>query len=231
VSRARFRVEGRGRAVAIAVAFAATLLTAQVEAQQDPPRDTSGPPVSSATPLALRPSRPLELAQEPPHAGLGWKVVAVMALLGGTAFYLRKRVRPKRLGSETLTIVRRASVGFRSELLIVNVEGQRLLIGVTPQSIQSLAVLDGEEAVAPAASLDGEGLGQRFAAMLKAAAPGDGTSGQPVDSAQSSSGYAAARGDGASAVRSKLDDARAAAAQEPPPAGQARGLIALRRRG
>jgi flagellar protein FliO/FliZ len=189
---------------AITVALAATVLTPRARAQQDPPRDTLSAPAEGATPLALRPSKPLELAQEPPHGGLGWKIVAVLAILGGAAFYLRNRMLPRRIEDGQLTIVRRTTIGLRSELLIVNVEGQRLLIGVTPHSIQSLAVLDGEDgALAPGALAQEAPLGERFAAVLKSAeTPSEGQ-------------------------RPKLPPA----AEEPYVAGQARGLLGLRRQG
>jgi flagellar biogenesis protein FliO len=203
------------RAVAITLALAATVLTSQANAQQDPPRDTSPAPADPATPLALRPTKRLELAQEPPHSGVGWKIVAVIAILGGAAFALRKRIQPKRPEDGQLTIVRRAAIGFRSELLIVNVEGQRLLIGVTPHSIQSLAVLDTDEVAVPTAVAGLEAatpqppasVGERFAAMLSAAdgrAPGPGA--HPVTHP-------------------------ATPADESLLASQARGLIGLRRRG
>jgi flagellar biogenesis protein FliO len=216
----------RTRWVAITVALAATLLTQAVGAQQDPPHDTLPATADSATPLALRPTRSLELAREPQHAGWGWKVMAVVVILGGAAFYIRKRV-PKRPTDQGLTIVRRTQIGIRSELLIVNVEGQRLLIGVTPNSIQSLAVLDGEELAAPSDLPDQEpsALGDRFAAMLKAAEPRDVPRAADVTRRQES---------GSTGARSAPEVARPdlpEAAREAALAGQARGLVGLRRRG
>jgi flagellar protein FliO/FliZ len=204
---------------AMAVALAATVLTSRANAQSDPPHDTDGTSpargrgqnlessaaTESATPLALRSSKPLELAPEPTHSGLGWKVVAVLAILGGGAFYLRKRIGPKRIDDGQLTIVRRTAIGIRSELLVVNVEGQRMLLGVTPHSIQSLAVLDGEEAAeAPASDSQApdHALEHRFAALLKS------TETRAV----------AARADAMPRAEDEV-------------AGQARGLLALRRQG
>jgi flagellar biogenesis protein FliO len=191
---------------AIALALAAMVLTSLAVAQSDPPRDTSTAATDgTTTPLGLRPSKPIELAQEPAHAGLGWKIVAVMALLGGAAFYLRKRVGAKRVEDGQLTIVRRAAVGIRSEILIVDVEGQRLLLGVTPHSIQSLAVLDGDDAATPnafVAPTQERALGERFAAML--------------DSAES---------------RVEASRQESSVRAEDEVAGQARGLLALRRQG
>ncbi len=217
----------RARSLAIAVALSATLLTQVARAQSDVPRDTSSPTADSATPLALRPSKALELSREPQQPGMGWKVVAVVAILGGAAFYVRKRALPKRADDRGLTIVRRAPIGLRSELLVVNVEGQRLLIGVTPHSIRNLAVLEGEDA---AATVPGEAtdtgpatLGDRFAAMLKAAEPRDGAHGpRRSDSSQDAARQAPPEG-----LRADLPEA----AREAALAGQARGLVGLRRRG
>jgi flagellar protein FliO/FliZ len=206
----------------MAVALAATVLTPQVSAQQKPPADTSPTEADHATPLALRPSRALEMAPETSHGSLGWKVVAVLVILGGAAFYLRKRVQPKRIEDGQLTIVRRAALGMRSELVIVDVEGQRLLLGVTPHSIQSLAVLDIEAPANPAGSdllsapaRGGQDLAavtqaptlaeERFAAMLRAA--------------------------DLQGPTHRLHAEARAPADEPSIAGQAKGLLALRRRG
>jgi flagellar biogenesis protein FliO len=199
-------VRGRHLFAAIALAIGAIVLTPPVGAQQDPPPDTSVAPAAS-TPLALRPGKPLALAPEPPHSSLGWKVLACLAILGGAAFYMRKRLKPRQLDDGQLTIVRRAPIGIRSELLVVQVEGQRLLIGVTPHAIQSLAVLDSDDEaasrVAEALAPTGSVVGERFTAMLQAAdarTPGHRPEVSPA-----------------------VDEASLA--------GQARGLLALRRRG
>jgi flagellar protein FliO/FliZ len=195
---------------AIALALAATILTPAAHAQADAPPATSSQPAEGATPLALRPAKPLVLAEEPPHAGWGWKLAAVIAVAGGAAFAMRKRGRSNGLEGGQLTIVRRAAIGIRSELLIVNVEGQRLLIGVTPHSIQSLAILDGEAAMPQPSPAEREepaslpaGVGERFAAMLKSV---DRAGGLPPAEAR-------------------------APVEEEQVAGQARGLLSLRRRG
>ncbi|HEY4014503.1 MAG TPA: flagellar biosynthetic protein FliO [Polyangiaceae bacterium] len=219
---------------AILVAGAATALTGEAFALEGPapaiaPVDAPPPmlaadPVASATPLPATPllatpllvrPKPIALAPESSDSGLGWKIVAFMAIVGGAAYYMRKRVRPSVLADDgRLTIVRRTSIGIRSELLVVNVEGQRLLIGVTPNSIQSLAILDAD-GPEPARAADddlpaGSGsttVGERFAAMLQAA------------DARPPAASASARTEAALAE------------DEATMAGQARGLLALRRRG
>ena len=46
-----------------------------------------------------------------------------------------------------IDILGRASIGVRNELIVVDVEGTRLLIGMTPGSMQTLAVLQTPEGV------------------------------------------------------------------------------------
>jgi flagellar protein FliO/FliZ len=209
---------------AIALAVAATTLTAPAAAEtSDPPGAPAVAPGTSpaptSTPLSLRPGKPIELAQEPLHGSTPWKVAFVLALVGGAALYLRRRAAPREARLPELTIVRRASLGLRNELVVVNVEGQRLLIGVTPHSIQSLAILDADDAQmqpsAPATRA-GSTLGERFAAMLDTASRG--TAEGPTLAAEPARRAPAER-----PVRPSLhaDDG----------AEQARGLAGLRRAG
>ena len=170
----------------------------------------------------------------PAASSVGWKFAAALAIIGGAAFYLRKRVRPEAAGDTQLTIVRRASIGLRSELLVVNVEGQRLLIGVTPHSIQSLAILDADEPQNAGQLAGKSAVGQRFAAMLDAAS-GPRTRAAAADDDDAADGDAAAPKAIAPALAASIAAAaakpvRSAADDEDDVAGQARGLLALRRR-
>ncbi|MDO9021146.1 MAG: flagellar biosynthetic protein FliO [Myxococcales bacterium] len=104
----------------------------------------------TATPLPVRPSRPLVMAAERGYEGGGWKVLLGFAGLG-LAFMLWKRRAPVSslaTGCE-IQVVTRASLGGRSELLVVDVGGQRMLLGVTSGSVQYLAAIDGAEAALP----------------------------------------------------------------------------------
>jgi flagellar protein FliO/FliZ len=159
------------RTSAIGLALAAMTMTSPVRADGDEaPPPSPAASAEPATPLVLRPSKPLELAPEPAPSSVGWKVAAVLALAGGLAFYLRKGRPGARVKDGGLVVVRRVPVGMRSELLVVNVEGQRLLVGVTPHSIQSLAILDSDEPQpAEEAVRASTPLGERFAAMLDSA--------------------------------------------------------------
>ena len=164
------------RLAAIGMTVAAIALASAAQAQPSPP--APGASTEAGAPLTLRADKPLELAKEPQHAGVGWKLAAVLAALGGAALYMRKRGGTKVKSEAGIAILRRTTVGFRSELLVVNVEGQRLLLGVTPHTIQSIAILDGDEAadvhdsspaMASRGSARGASLGDRFAGMLDAA--------------------------------------------------------------
>lgn len=163
----------RRRLAATALALAATSLTAPAVADGEE-RAAEAPSVAPpSTPLSLRPSRALELAPEPQHGATAWKVAFVLALVGGAALYLRRRGAPIKVSGAELTIVRRAPLGLRSELVVVNVEGQRLLLGVTSHSIQSLAILDSDDPQAASVGTPARpssSLGERFAAMLDTAA-------------------------------------------------------------
>jgi flagellar protein FliO/FliZ len=219
---------------------------------------SAAPPAEGGTPLALRPSKPLELAHEPPPSSIGWKLVALAVILGGAAYYARKKLWVKPSEDGQLTVVRRATVGFRTELLVVNVEGQRLLLGVTPNSIQSLAVLDADEPspVVLDRPAPPQSLGDRFAAMLHAAenqSTGQST-GQSASRVQSATAPATAAPSAAAPADKPAPRARkpraastasaanttkitpnparepgAAADEEPEMGSQARGLLALRR--
>lgn len=178
------------------------------------------PPAEGETPLQLRPApKPLELAPSKGGIGGGWKIVLLVgAGAAGLVWYKRKRaagVAPAEPNGE-LQVLRKASLGGRGELVVVQVDGQRLLLGVTAQSITSLATLAYDEVDArerasapPTARVDvaadADTLGDRFATMLGGAAR---QIAQPA------------------AARVALP-ARADA--EPIVAGQARGLVALAR--
>jgi flagellar protein FliO/FliZ len=131
------------------------------------------PPSSTTTQLALRPDHPaapLQLANDASGTTLGWKLLAVAIVVGGVVYALRRRSAAQPATAD-LVIVRRVSLGLRNELLVVNVDGQRLLLGVTPHSIHSLAVLDSplEHLSTPAAEpSDGLTIGSTLGTMLDA---------------------------------------------------------------
>ena len=146
-------------------------------AQAPSPAPAARETAPSATPLSVRPSRPLALAPESTSMDTGWKFLAVFVLAAAALAYWKRQNPAVRLdlGPE-LRVVRRTSIGVRSELLVVDVDGQRFLLGVTPSSVQSLAVLDGHEEAPKAAARDeerpresGADTVARFEAMLESA--------------------------------------------------------------
>lgn len=155
----------------------AALPAAQAPSPAPAARETTPPATPTATPLSVRPNRPLALAPESTSLDTGWKFLAVFALAAAALAYWKRQNPAARLdlGPE-LRVVRRTSIGMRSELLVVDVDGQRFLLGVTPSSVQSLAVLDGHEEAPKAPARDeehpresGADTVARFEAMLESA--------------------------------------------------------------
>lgn len=101
-------------------------------------------PSAAATPLPVRHDKPLALAPEARGIPIGAKL-GVVALVAGAGAWAWSRRRQKARGmparTHTLEVLARTSIGVRSELIVVDVDGQSLLLGVTPASIQRLAVL------------------------------------------------------------------------------------------
>jgi flagellar biogenesis protein FliO len=132
------------------------------------------PPVApprAATPLAVRPRRALQLAPTPRGTGTGPLFLVVFvgaaALLG---YWLRRGAAPTAENGPELRILRRAAVGVRSELLVVDVDGQRHLLGVTPASVRHITSLDSaSERATRDDESPAEPIGARFEAMLSSA--------------------------------------------------------------
>lgn len=61
-------------------------------------------------------------------------VTVVVALLGGAAWALR-RTNTMRRGRLPIVVETAVALGERRSLVVVSVEGRRLLLGMTPQSI------------------------------------------------------------------------------------------------
>jgi flagellar biogenesis protein FliO len=117
------------------------------------PVAASAPPVAAPAPvaaakepeapLALRPPAPLTLAAEPPSTPWGYKALFGAAILAA-GFIVWKKRRALAADPKAATPVRvlgKTTMGLRGELALVEVGGMRLLVGITPSSMQTLAVL------------------------------------------------------------------------------------------
>ncbi len=95
-------------------------------------------------PLNLRrPEQPLELRQE--SGGLGWGAkLGLVGLAFAGAYFMYRRKTGSSIGQTMGPIARvvgRTPIGPRSSVVIVEVDGQRILLGVTPTTITTLTVL------------------------------------------------------------------------------------------
>jgi flagellar biogenesis protein FliO len=108
------------------------------------------PAPAASTPLPTRPAKKLELAPQNESTPLGYKLLAGAVVVAGAIVYVKKKQKgvtkdTKRRSS--IDILARSSIGVRNELLVVDVEGTRLLVGMTPGSMSTLAVLQTPEGV------------------------------------------------------------------------------------
>jgi len=80
-----------------------------------------------------------------------WTKLGLCGLVfaGAATFYLKKRAPGAPVGP-TIKVAARTSIGVRSEILLVDVDGHRLLLGVTPSSVRTLSVLPVEPSLSAA---------------------------------------------------------------------------------
>lgn len=116
-------------------------------------KDALSPPA----PLPVKHDKPLVTAPPPEGLGLGTKL-GLCALVGGAAFWLvrsRLAARGERNGAskqgDKPRVLSRTAIGLRHEVVVIEVEGQRFLLGVAPGSIASLGLLPDEPVFASAA--------------------------------------------------------------------------------
>jgi flagellar protein FliO/FliZ len=131
-----------GKRSVTALALAATLLTGRLYADPSAPPPAAPPEPSVETPLALRPTKPLSLEPAPSSPGAAWKLGGFAVLAAGGYWAWKQRAKKRPLGEQAkLHILGRTAIGVRSELVLLELEGQKLLIGVTPSSMQTLYLL------------------------------------------------------------------------------------------
>lgn len=109
--------------------------------------------------------------------GYVWRVLFVFALLFAVAFLLR-RIQQRAIafpsGRKQMHVVETLAIGPQRHLHIVQVDGRRFLIGVTPQQITFLTELSTsvENALSEAAKPAGDENTFSFRAFLKKAGGG-----------------------------------------------------------
>jgi flagellar biogenesis protein FliO len=93
-----------------------------------------------------------------PSVGLGRSmgVLLLTSILGGTALYLRSRKnKPTKARVAALRVLGSTKLGGRANLVLAEVAGRKILLGVTDNSVRKLGWLDAEpeedELLAPAA--------------------------------------------------------------------------------
>jgi flagellar biogenesis protein FliO len=150
------------------LALFATGLTGTASADPTPtPVEVLDAPTTQ-TPLQVRPSKPLALESSPKGASVGWKLLG-MVLVAGAGFWLWKRrpSRPSPLVVPELAILRRTRLGVRSELVLVDLDGQRILLGVTPHSVQNLYIVPDAETDEPDVDIETSPYARRLAQLIE----------------------------------------------------------------
>lgn len=137
------------------------------------PAPAAAKPSPSASPSWLRPDKPmakpaLEMQHGPSPLRIG-SMLLLVAGLGGVAMYARRKRQGagKSEPKSQLKLLGTTRVGPKATAVVVEVSGKRLLLGVTEQSVSTLAWLDDE---ANAAVDEGEpsGVAERPASVARA---------------------------------------------------------------
>ena len=118
----------------------------QVAAPLDAPAAAPSSVPGETRPLQLRPSKPSDASSEPGGLSVWTKLLLALVVVAAAVVVFRRRPFSAHPGDSArptpaLRVLARASVGMRTELLIVEADGQRLLLGVTPTAVQTLSVL------------------------------------------------------------------------------------------
>lgn len=85
-----------------------------------------------------------------PWRSFGALVVVLAALFGINVYLRRKRLGMGRADkNKRLTVLDRFVLDHKHSVLLIDADGQRILVGLTPDRIVSLARLDGEDGDVP----------------------------------------------------------------------------------
>lgn len=124
---------------------------------------------TTGTPLHLRPTAaPLANDENGGLLSTAAKLAILTSLVGGAAWVARRRRPVEFLAEQTsVCILARHTVGVRSEVLVLEAAGEKLLLGVTPAGISLLANLT-DPSEATAREMDRKPLENRLDAVLSA---------------------------------------------------------------
>ena len=129
----------------------------------------SAPDASLKSPTWLAPRgalKPPKVVAAGPSVGLGRSlgVLLVTALLGGTALYLRsKKNQAPKARLAQLRVLSSTKLGGRAQLVLAEVDGRKILLGVTDSSVRKLGWIEAD------ASTDEEELAKAARPRLVAA--------------------------------------------------------------
>jgi flagellar biogenesis protein FliO len=94
-------------------------------------------------------AKPPRVAASAPRMSLGRSLIALLSVsvLGGTALYLRnKKKRAPQARLAQLRVVGATKLGGRAQLVLAEVNGRQILLGVTDASVRKLGWMDAEVA-------------------------------------------------------------------------------------
>jgi len=94
--------------------------------------------LATATPTVAAPAVGQHVASSPGLGGAMFALLAVLALIVGLAWLLKRLPATGLRGNDQLRIVTSLTVGQRERVVVVQVGEQQLLLGVTAQSITTL---------------------------------------------------------------------------------------------
>jgi flagellar biogenesis protein FliO len=126
------------------VCFALCAVGAQ--AQEAPDASLKSPAWLAPKSATKKPQKPLAAG---PTVGLGRSlgVLLLVSILGGTALYLRhKKNKAPKARLAQLRVVGSTKLGGRAQLVLAEVDGRKILLGVTDSSVRKLGWLDSEQA-------------------------------------------------------------------------------------
>lgn len=135
----------------LAAGVTAVTLLAASAASADPAPAASAAPAPAPAALPMRDSKPLTLAQPPASTSWPYKLAfGALIVVGGVVAWKKKRgggaIGKPAAREATLRVAARAPLGMRAEVAVIEVDGMRVLVGVTGTNVQALAVLPDDDA-------------------------------------------------------------------------------------